>query len=169
HRDYGEAIIIDSLGLLRVRGWEPRGRLSDPRAGWSSGEKCAKIGFMTRLYWTGITARRWKKASGWEEQPSKTLWGLLELLIVPLILIGALAFWNHSETARENHRADQQRQDTTLGAYFNKMSNLMLHERLLHSGTGEPVRTAARTITFAALRGLDGEWKAEVVRFLYQA
>jgi uncharacterized protein YjbI with pentapeptide repeats len=124
---------------------------------------------MARLHWTGITARRYRKSPGWETQPSKTLWDWLQLLIVPLILLGALAFWNHSETARENHRADQQRQDITLGVYVSKMSNLVLHERLLHSRAGEPVRTAARTITFAALRGLDGDRKAEVVRFLYQA
>ena len=106
-------------------------------------------------------------APGWETQPPKTFWDLLQLLIVPSILIGALAFWNHSETARGNHRADQQRQDTAISVYIDKMSNLILHERLLRSKPGAAVRVVARTATLATLRAVDRDRKAAVLHFLY--
>jgi len=127
------------------------------------------MSLMGRLGWTGIPERRWRKAAGWEVQPSRTLWDGLQLLIVPLILIAAVAFWNGSQAARERHRADQQRQDTTVTAYFVAMSGLMLHEHLLHSKPDEPVRAVARTLTLATLHAVDADRKADVLRFLYEA
>jgi uncharacterized protein YjbI with pentapeptide repeats len=49
------------------------------------------------------------------------------------------------------------------------MSGLMLHEKLLTSKRGDPVRSVARTVTLATLRRLDGERKGQIVRFLNEA
>ena len=54
--------------------------------------------------WTGVGEREWDKPEGKEVQPSKTLWDLLQLVIVPAILIGAWLWWNHSQTARDNQQ-----------------------------------------------------------------
>ena len=124
---------------------------------------------MGRLAWTGIRERRCTKARGWEVQPSKTLWDVMQLLIVPAILIGAVAYWNSAQAAREQDRTDQQRQDTAVTSYFVQMSGLMLHERLLRSSPDEPVRAVARSLTLATLHALDADRKADVLRFLYEA
>jgi hypothetical protein len=49
------------------------------------------------------------------------------------------------------------------------MSGLMLREKLLTSPQDSAVSAVARTVTLAALRRLDGERRAAVVRFLHEA
>ena len=50
--------------------------------------------------WTGGGERRSQVAEGEQVQPSKTLWDVLQLLIVPAILVGIGLAWN-------SHRADE--------------------------------------------------------------
>jgi uncharacterized protein YjbI with pentapeptide repeats len=88
---------------------------------------------------------------------------------VPAILILVVSLWNSSQTARDNHRADQQRQDTTLDSYLKQMSDLMLNDKLLTSADGSAVREVATAVTNATLPRLDGERATEVVRFLSDA
>jgi hypothetical protein len=104
--------------------------------------------------WTGVGERRWKTAPNEQVQPPKTLWDLLQLLIVPVIL---------------KSRADQVRQDTTLNNYIQQMSDLMLNKRLLSPKPHAAVRSVARTITLTTLRRLDGARKGEVVQFLQES
>jgi uncharacterized protein YjbI with pentapeptide repeats len=110
----------------------------------------------------------------------KTLWDWLQLLIVPAILIAVTFAWSATQTRNDNKREDRRiaadraaadiaRQDATLQAYFDQMSRLMLDRKLLTSKDGDAVRAVARTVTLTALRGLDGERKGEVVRFLGEA
>jgi Pentapeptide repeats (8 copies) len=127
--------------------------------------------------WLGVGERRWKKAPDEEVQPAKTLWDWLQLLIVPAILIGVTFAWSASQTRSNNKRddrriaadraaAEEARQDATLQSYLDQMSGLMLDKKLLTSTQLSAVRAVARTVTLAALRRLDGERKAAVVRFL---
>lgn len=113
-------------------------------------------------------------------RPAKTLWDFLDLLIIPMVL--AIGAWALNKTEREAEREaaekraktdrkiarDQQRQ-ATLQAYYDRMTELLLKEKLLNSSEDEPVRTVARTITLATLRGLDKERKGQLVQFLYKA
>jgi len=130
--------------------------------------------------WTGVGERRWKTAQNEYVQPPKTLWDLLQLLIVPAILVGIGLWWNASQTSRDNARedrriaadqaaAEQVRENGTLNSYIQQMSDLMLDKSLSSSKPGDPVRSVARTVTLTALRRLDGERKGEVVRFLQEA
>jgi uncharacterized protein YjbI with pentapeptide repeats len=130
--------------------------------------------------WLGVGERRWKKAPDEEVRPAKTLWDWLQLLIVPAILIAVTLAWSATQTRNDNKRedrriaadraaAEQARQDATLQGYLDQMSDLMLREKLLTSTQLSAVRAVARTVTLAALRRLDGERKAEVVQFLYEA
>ena len=119
--------------------------------------------------WTGVGERRWKTAPNEQVQPSKTLWDLLQLLIVPVILVGVSLWWSASQDSRDKSRADQVRQDTTLNDYIQQMSDLMLNKRLPSSKRDDAVRSVARTVTLTALRRLDGGRKGEVVRFLQEA
>src|SRR5215470_12295162 len=90
-----------------------------------------------RREWLGVGERRWKKAPDEEVQPAKTLWDWLQLLIVPVILIGVTFAWSATQTRSDNKRedrriaadraaAEQARQDATLQGYLDEMSKLML-------------------------------------------
>jgi uncharacterized protein YjbI with pentapeptide repeats len=127
------------------------------------------MGAMGRWDWIGLGERRWKTTPNEQVQPSKTLWDLLQLLIVPVILVGISLWWSATQDSRDKRRADQERQDTTLNDYIQQMSDLMLTNELLSSEPGDPVRSVARTVTLTALRRLGGERKGEVVRFLHEA
>jgi pentapeptide repeat protein len=118
--------------------------------------------------WTGLGPRSWEVPKGTGVQPSKSLWDLLQLLIVPAILIGITLAWNASQNSRESRRADQDRQDTTLNDYIQQMRDLILAWHLPASKPSDPLRPVARTITLTALHRLDGERKGEVVRFLHE-
>ena len=142
-------------------------------AGWS-------IKLVPVPKWLRIGERTWDKPEGKEVQPAKTLWDWLQLLIVPAILIGVTFAWSAQQTSSNNKRddkriaadrraADQARQDATLQAYLDQMSGLMLNKNLLKSKPDDPVRAVARTVTLASLRRLNGERRAEVVRFLSEA
>jgi len=80
-------------------------------------------------------------------QPSKTLWDVLQLLIVPAIL---------SESASR-------------GTAIEQMSDLMLTKNLLRSKPFSAVRSVARTATLTTLSRVDGERRSVVVCFLEEA
>jgi len=131
--------------------------------------------------WLGVGERRWKKAPDEEVQPGKTLWDWLQLLVVPVILIVVTLYWSAQQTAKSDRRredrriavdraaADEARRDVTLRSYLDRMSGLMLDNGLLVSKERSAIRAVARTLTLTTLRRLDGQRKAEVVRFLYEA
>ena len=60
---------------------------------------------------------------------------------------------------------DNQR-EATMKEYFDKMSELMLHENLRKSGKDDEVRKIARILTVTVLPRLDGGRKKNVVQFL---
>src|SRR4249920_425555 len=128
--------------------------------------------------WTGVGERRWKTSPNEQVQPSKTLWDLLQLLIVPVILVGVSLLWSASQTKSDNRREDRRiaadrvaaeevSRDRTLDDYIQRLGDLMLSRRLKSSKQHDAVRSVARTVTLTTLRRLDGERKGELVRFLY--
>jgi uncharacterized protein YjbI with pentapeptide repeats len=129
--------------------------------------------------WTGVGERRWKTSPNEQVQPSKTLWDLLQLLIVPVILVGVSLLWSASQTESDNRREDRRIEadrlaaenlgrDRTLDDYIQRLGDLMLSRRLKSSKQHDAVRSVARTVTLTTLRRLDGERKGELVRFLYE-
>ena len=118
----------------------------------------------------------------------KTLWDWLDLLIIPVV--AALGgFWLNRTSQRiervraerehqiERDRADRERQlereiasernqEAALQAYLDRMTDLLLREKLRDSKPGDEVRTVASTRTLTVLRGLDRERKNAVVWFL---
>jgi uncharacterized protein YjbI with pentapeptide repeats len=126
--------------------------------------------------WLGVGERRWPKDADEEVlRPAKTLWDWLQLLIVPVILVGVSLWWSSSQNSRDKSRAEQVRQDTALSDYIQRMSGLMLHEKLLTAKppnplSGQPaLAVIARTVTLTSLRLLDGERRGKVVLFLREA
>jgi hypothetical protein len=119
------------------------------------------------------------------------LWDWLDLLIIPAVLsIGA--WWLNAkerETDRiataEREKIDRElteirreidseiplerQRQTTLEAYYDRMTALLLKEELLKSAEDDPVRRIARAQTLATLSSLDDKRKGQVIRFLYEA
>ena len=125
-------------------------------------------------------ARRRIRWPRWTGFGNKTVWDLLQLLIVPLMLAG-IGFWfTGQQDARqqrlENERAEAERrlgeqraQDEALQAYLDQMGTLLLEKDLRKSERGSEVRTLARARTLTVLERLDPSRKAAVVRFLDEA
>lgn len=101
-------------------------------------------------------------------QPGKTLWDWLQLLIIPAVLtLGAIWY-----TARQNHdlqiTLDNQR-ETMLQTYFDKMSDLLLHENLRTAKRGDDVTNIAHARTLTALPKLDPNRKRSIILFLVES
>jgi energy-coupling factor transporter transmembrane protein EcfT len=112
----------------------------------------------------------------------KTLWDVLELLIIPLVLaLGAIFFsWSQmnyelriAEQVRQTDReiaADSQR-EATLQNYLDKMADLLLKEHLLErkDNKDDPVLDVAKVRTVTAVRSLDKDRRNIVFQFLRDA
>jgi uncharacterized protein YjbI with pentapeptide repeats len=115
-----------------------------------------------------------------EQQPAKTLWDWLQLLIIPLMLaIGG--FWfnqiqkNRDEQIAEKRdqterdiASDNQKEDA-LQAYIDKISELLLDHDLRNSKPDDEIQKIARVRTLTVLRRLDAERKGNIIQFLSEA
>jgi uncharacterized protein YjbI with pentapeptide repeats len=130
--------------------------------------------------WSGLPERRIPKAANEEVLPAKTVWDVLQLLIVPVLLVLIALYFNSQQTSRDRSREDRRtrqdralaedaREDATLDAYIAKMSALMLDRGLLKARPGSAVRQVARTATLATVRRVSGSRKGEVLLFLYES
>jgi hypothetical protein len=110
----------------------------------------------------------------------KTLWDVLQLLIVPLALT-AIGFWFtwqqdvrqqdlEDQRARSARNVEQQRaQDAALQAYLDQMSTLLIEEKLDSPAVDSTVPQVARARTLAALPMLDGRRKSSLLLFLLES
>jgi hypothetical protein len=117
----------------------------------------------------------------------KTLWDWLQLLIVPLVLVGIGLLFEMQQAERqqrleeqqqaledrraeaERELAEQRAQDEALQAYLDQMGSLLLEKDLRASEEDSEVRTLARARTLTVLGRLDPSRKADVMRFLVEA
>lgn len=104
-----------------------------------------------------------------EYRSSKTLWDLLDLLIVPFILaIGA--YWlQQSGKKREQFRQEQQSQDTTLQGYLDKITDLLIKAPSNDPQTQELKSVMIHSRTMSALRSLNDLRKGFILTFLYDS
>jgi len=119
-------------------------------------------------------------ASSWTGFRGKTVWDLLQLLIVPLALAVIGLWFAAQQDARqqqiENKRADAERklavqraQDEALQAYLDQMASLLLGNGLRKSEAGSEERTLARARTLTVLGRLDTSRKTALMQFLVEA
>jgi uncharacterized protein YjbI with pentapeptide repeats len=99
----------------------------------------------------------------------KTFWDWMELLVIPIVLAIGAWWLNKSERENELRIADERQRQAILEAYFDRMAELLLKERLRESSRDGGVRSIARSWTLAVLRSLDGRRKGQVVQFLYES
>jgi hypothetical protein len=72
------------------------------------------------------------------------------------------------KAADERLEDDRQRQKA-LGEYYDAISDLFIGGKLNHEADGPKSRMLARTRTLTVLRILDGDRKAQLLQFLYEA
>jgi hypothetical protein len=113
----------------------------------------------------------------------KTLWDWLNLfgvLLIPIVIAAAsIGFSVQQSTTSlqlsdKQHQSDQniasdQQRATTLKAYMDDITELLLHEGLRESKEDSSVRVITRAKTLVTLKQLDGERKAALIQFLYEA
>ena len=127
-----------------------------------------------------------KKESRWGFR-GMTVRAWLELLIVPMVLVGIGLLFEMQQASRQlatekqqQALAEQRAQDEALQAYLDEMSTLVLEKNLHNSdpdgvfkiAEGYEVNKAeilARARTVTVLRSLDPKHKAQVLEFLVEA
>src|SRR6266496_5678150 len=104
-----------------------------------------------------------------EYQPGKGLWDWLQLLgvlAIPVVVgLGAAWYTVQQGKVSDAENIDNQR-ETALQAYIDKMSELLLHEKLRDSTKEDEVRKIARVRTIAVLFQLDARRIGYVFTFL---
>lgn len=85
----------------------------------------------------------------------------MDLLIVPLVLAGGALYLNRLERNTERENATNRQQEEALQVYIDRVSELLLKEKLRTIDIQE-LRDLARTRTLSILRVLD---KGEVTWF----
>jgi uncharacterized protein YjbI with pentapeptide repeats len=115
-------------------------------------------------------------ASSWTGFRGKTVWDLLQLLIVPMVLVGIGLLFEMQQAERQEatekqqqELAEQRAQDEALQAYLNQMSTLLLEKDLRNSEEDSEERTLARARTLTVLGRLDPSRKTAVMQFLVDA
>jgi uncharacterized protein YjbI with pentapeptide repeats len=141
---------------------------------WAMWSRMGADGSWTR--WLGFSEYT---APNGEYYPAKTLWDLMDLIIVPIVLaIGAVLF-NRSQKyyelriAKEQKEteliiADDRQKEQALQNYLDKMTDLLLKDRLLEKKDAQedPVVDVAQIRTITTLRTLDLERKNILLQFL---
>jgi len=120
-------------------------------------------------------------------QPGKTLWDWMQLLFIPVVLAVAGFWFNHRErkaaelrsgnerkaaelrAKTESDIAEDNQREEALKEYIDKISELLLHEKLRESKPVDEVRTIARVLTLTVVRRCDAERKGSVLLFLHEA
>mgnify|MGYP001074193155 CR=1 FL=1 len=99
----------------------------------------------------------------------KTLWDLIQLIIIPIVIAFATFWFTNQNNELNRSLAEETSRENILKNYYSDISTLILDEDLLHSENGSNVSIIARTKTLSTLRRLDGVRKGYVLAFLYEA
>jgi len=113
-------------------------------------------------------------------QSGKAFWDWLQLLIIPAVLTFGVWWLTRLQQQRDQRLEDQRAQteleiatdnqrEAALKEYYEKMSELLLHENLRGSAEDAEVRKIARVWTLTVLPRLDKERKRGLLQFLYES
>lgn len=106
---------------------------------------------------------------GWTGFPTKTLWDLMELLIVPAVLAFGAFWFNREQRNSEQWIAKEHEEERLLQKYLDIMTELLLEKNLRASEEDSEVRSIARVRTYTALRAVNKTRKTNIMWFLIQA
>jgi Pentapeptide repeats (8 copies) len=115
----------------------------------------ALISLEIRLYGTGFTGKR--------------LWDWLQLLIIPLVIAGGGYLFTLAMRRNEQQNTMDNQREAALQVYIDKISELLLHEKLHESPPPNEVQVIAQARTATVLRILDPIRRASLIQFLSQS
>ncbi|MFQ5854268.1 MAG: pentapeptide repeat-containing protein [Anaerolineae bacterium] len=149
--------------------------------------------------YTRLTQGGWPDWSGIGEftdpagefHPTKTLWDLWDLLVIPAVLAAGGLLFNRAERRAEREAEERRRRaereaeerrarteheiasdrfrEEALQRYLDHMTESMLNQGLRTSEPDSETRDIARARTLTVLRGLDGARKGILLRFLHES
>ena len=113
-------------------------------------------------YWTGFV----NIPKDEQHIPAKTLWDLLDLVIVPIVLAMGAWYLKKEDVKLEREIEESRAQETSLEAYLNYMSDLLIERRLKEKDTDPATRDLAQIRTLTMLRRLSANRKNYLMGFL---
>lgn len=125
----------------------------------------------------------WFRRHKWTGFSGKTVWDWLQLLgvlAIPVVLAFASLVFSAQQSQTNNAIAISQNQvnntiainqqdEVVLETYLDRMSDLLINNKLGNSKPGDPTRVVARARTLEALRQLDPIRKGLLLQFLHEA
>ncbi len=114
-------------------------------------------------------------SSNWLGLRGKTLWDVVELLLIPVVLLGGIVYLAHQADRRQEQAALEQQmiegdryEQERVQTYLNEM-NEALETGLRESSSESEPRTIARARTLVTLREVSGDRKGLLLQYLYDA
>ena len=114
----------------------------------------------------------WFRRHKWTGFSGKTVWDWLQLLgvlAIPVVLAFASLVFSAQQSQTNNAIAINQQNEAVLETYLDRLSDLLINNKLGNSKPGDPAREVARARTLEALRQLDPTRKGLLLQFLYEA
>ena len=113
----------------------------------------------------------WRNCNLWEEKNctgfiGKTIWDVLELIIIPVTLAGVAVILDRLERKADRENSRDNQQEVALQNYFDAMSRLILDKDLRNSSKNE-VRKIAQVKTISTLERLNLDRKSKLINFLW--
>jgi uncharacterized protein YjbI with pentapeptide repeats len=174
----GMVVTLITIALLVVQLYPPLWEaVSREPVALLKGRVATLIGIGVALTVLIVLLAKGSASLGWTGFRGKTLWDLLQLLIVPLVLVGIGFLFEMQQAEREERRAraernlaEQRAQDEALQAYLDEMGSLLLaKDGLRESKERSEERTLARARTLTVLGRLDPGRKTALIQFLVEA
>jgi len=174
------------LGMVLDR-LSPRRKISIPKLLLFIGGGVLIAFICWGIYLSSVKGYGWADWTGFgeylgplaEDQRGKTLWDWMELLVIPVVLAVGAYLFSRSENNRRNKIEEQRivaerelnterHREAVLQSYFDKMSELLLKNKLRSTNSNE-ARQIARALIVTTLEQLDGRRKGILLRFLKDA
>lgn len=106
---------------------------------------------------------------------NKSFWEWLLLIGTLLAAFGAIAipaaiaWFSYQQNQTNQQIAIDQQQETVLQNYFDRLSDLLLNDKLQQSKPGDEIRKIAQARTLTALRSVNPERKVSILLFLQES
>src|SRR5271170_5240263 len=87
---------------------------------------------------------RWRKGvkwfAGWFSFSGKTFWDFLGIVAIPVVIAAVTMQFSAQQSDTNNRIAQDQQQENALQTYLDRMSDLLLNNKLQESQSGDEVR-----------------------------
>jgi uncharacterized protein YjbI with pentapeptide repeats len=123
------------------------------------------LGYTTWEVWTGLGAQTGPVGIA---RPAKTLWDVVQLLVIPVVLSLGVLYFNQQERKTERRLSIDRTEDAVLQNYLDRVSDLILNRGLMEEekNAASPVHMVAQVRSVTALRQLSTQRQNSIFQFL---